>query len=145
MRILIVEDDVDSGEALMHLLSDVGYEVRLVLSPLQAPAVAIAFQPHVAILDLGLPAMSGYELIAQLLALPEIGACRYISVSAYAGRDVPQRSARAGFEHHLSKPLAIAELFARLAVVAASRQSPEPNAVPHAPATAFGRAPVYDR
>ena len=143
MRILIVEDDVDSGEALMHLLVDLGHETQLVLNPLQAPAVAIRFRPQVAIVDIGMPVVSGYELIAQLRALPELGACRYVSVSAYAGREVAQRSAQAGFEQHFSKPLALPELLKRLASIAVSRPSPEVAAVAHA--SASQRVSAYDR
>jgi CheY-like chemotaxis protein len=110
VKILIVEDDADSGEALMQLLTDVGHEVRLVMKPTLAAAAASELRPEVAILDIGLPGMSGYELLQVLRALPELSACRYVAATAMAGVDVVKRSFDAGFERHLTKPLPIAEL-----------------------------------
>ncbi len=110
MKILIVEDDADSGEALMHLLGDFGYEVRLVMKPILAGAVASEFLPDIAILDIGLPVISGYELIRRLRALPELTGCRYFAVTAHVGADLLERSAEAGFEQHLTKPLPVPHL-----------------------------------
>lgn len=118
MKILIVEDDTDSGEALMHLLLDFGHEVLLVMNPVQAPAASLGFRPHVAILDIGLPMISGYELIAQLRALPALGTCSYLSVSADADHEVALQSERAGFARHLSKPLNVSHLLEELALLA---------------------------
>ena len=116
-RVLIVEDDPDSGEALMGLLSDVGYEVRLVSRPLGATAESLQFKPQVAILGIGTPLMSGYELIAQMRALPELDGCIYIAVTAYGGAEVARLSFQAGFSHHLIKPFAASELLGRLALL----------------------------
>jgi len=110
VKILIVEDDEDSGEALMHLLADLGYEVRLVLKPSLAGAVATELRPGVAILDIGLPGMSGYELVQILRALPELNGCKYVAVTAHAGVDMVKRSIEAGFDHHLTKPLRVPDL-----------------------------------
>ena len=110
MKILIVEDDADSGEALMHLLSDFGYEVRLVMKPPLASAVALEFLPDIAILDIDLPVISGYELIQLLRGLPELRSCRYFAVTAHVGAELLERSAEAGFEHHLTKPLPLPHL-----------------------------------
>jgi CheY-like chemotaxis protein len=115
---LIVEDDADSGEALKRLLADFGYEVELVMPPAQARAASLGFLPHVAILDIGLPVISGYELVAQLRALPELSHCGYVSVSADEGDDVSRQSALAGFEQHFTKPLRVTDLLAHLAKVA---------------------------
>ena len=110
MKILIVEDDVDSGEALMQLLDDLGHEVRLVHCPTLAVAAVAAFVPEVAILDIGLPRISGYELLDRLRRIPALDSCRYFAVTAYAGTDLAQRSAEAGFEYHLTKPLRVGRL-----------------------------------
>jgi len=110
VRILIVEDDADSGEALMHLLLDVGHQVRLVMKPALARAAASEFLPEVAIVDIGLPMISGYEVLALLRALPELAGCRFFAVTAHAGVDMLERSLAAGFDHHLTKPLAVPHL-----------------------------------
>ena len=110
MKILIVEDDIDSGEALMQLLDDFGHDVRLVHCPTLVAAAVALFVPEVAILDIGLPRISGYELLEQLRQTPALDGCRYFAVTAYAGTDLAQRSADAGFEYHLTKPLRVAHL-----------------------------------
>ena len=110
MKILIVEDDADSGEALMFLLGDLGHDVRLVRHPTLASAVATEFRPDAAILDIGLPGMSGYELVQLLRAQPELDGCKYIAVTAHAGVDMHRRSFDAGFDDHLTKPLRVPDL-----------------------------------
>ncbi len=110
MKILIVEDDADSGEALMYFLCERGHEVRLVLNSCSAVAAALDFLPDVALLDIGLPVVSGYDLIAVMRGNPDLARCRYLATSGYVGSAWEQRSLDAGFEHHLSKPLEIARL-----------------------------------
>ncbi len=105
MKILIVEDDADSGEALTDLLIAQGHAVRLVQDPERAAAEALEFLPDVAILDIGLPFTSGYDLIEILRALPSLRGCRYLAVTGYVDRHFAERSAASGFEHHLTKPL----------------------------------------
>jgi len=110
VKILIVEDDADSGDALAQLLLDFGYEVRLVMQPTLARGAAREFLPDVALLDIGLPVISGYEVLAQLRALPELAHCRFVAITAYVGPGIIERSFDAGFEHHLTKPLSIPQL-----------------------------------
>jgi CheY-like chemotaxis protein len=110
VKILIVEDDADSGEALMHLLADFGHEVKLVMKPRLADVAAREFRPDVAIVDIGMPGMSGYELVRVLRALPQLSACRYLAVTAHAGVDMVRRSIEAGFDYHLTKPLPVPHL-----------------------------------
>lgn len=104
-RVLIVDDDADSADLLVQLLEMRGHEVRSVHSASQAVAEAAEFRPHVAILDVGLPDMSGYEL-AQLLRNGEGSAdCRLIAVTGYSGDAVVARCKMAGFDQHLVKPV----------------------------------------
>ncbi|HYP77684.1 MAG TPA: response regulator [Polyangiaceae bacterium] len=123
MKILIVEDDADSGEALMQLLGDFGYEVEWVMCPTLASNAAVQFQPDVAILDIGLPMISGYDLMAMLRSLPQLEACRFLAVSAFVGDEIEQRSSAAGFDQHLTKPLNIPKLLDCLKSVRARPQS----------------------
>jgi CheY-like chemotaxis protein len=110
MKILIVEDDADSGEALTYFLSERGHDVRLVPSSSLALSAALEFLPDVALLDIGLPVVSGYDLVSLMRGLPELAGCRYLATTAYAGAHWAQRSSDAGFEHHLTKPLQISRL-----------------------------------
>ena len=124
MKILIVEDDPDSGEALMHLLADFDYEVRLVMRPSLAEAAACEFLPDVAILDIGLPVIAGYESLCTLRALPVLSGCRFIAVTAHGDVDLRKRSLEAGFEHHLTKPLRIPHLLRCLEELAKPPRAP---------------------
>src|SRR6185503_4414656 len=65
-RVLIVDDHRDIANSLTRLLGLLGYDARAALNPLDAIAVAEAFRPHVALLDIGLPVMDGYRLAVNL-------------------------------------------------------------------------------
>ena len=104
-RVLIVDDDADSADLLVQLLEMRGHEVRSVHSASDAVTEAAEFLPQVAILDVGLPDMSGYEL-AQLLRKGEgLADCKLIAVTGYSGEAVVARCKMAGFDQHLVKPV----------------------------------------
>jgi CheY-like chemotaxis protein len=66
------------------------------------------FTPEVALLDIGLPVMDGYELGGRILQ--RVSGCRLIAISGYGRAPDRQRSAQAGFECHLAKPVAPGQL-----------------------------------
>lgn len=104
-RVLIVDDDTDSADLLVQLLEMRGHHTRAVHSASQAMAEAAEFLPHVAILDVGLPDMSGFDL-AQLLRKNEhLAECKLIAVTGYSGDAVSARCKMAGFDQHLVKPV----------------------------------------
>jgi CheY-like chemotaxis protein len=104
-RVLIVDDDADSAELLVQLLEMRGHEVRSVHSAKRAIAEATEFLPHVAILDVGLPDISGYELAQLLRKTKGLAECRLIAVTGYSGEAALARSKMAGFDLHLVKPV----------------------------------------
>ena len=111
-RVLIVDDDADSADLLVQLLEMRGHDARSVNSASRAIAEAAEFLPDVAILDVGLPDMSGYEL-AQLLRNSEgLAQCKLIAVTGYSGDAALARSKMAGFDLHLVKPVDL-EMLAR--------------------------------
>lgn len=104
-RVLVVDDDADSADLLVQLLEMRGHEARSVHSASEAVVQAAEFLPHVAILDVGLPDMSGYDL-AQLLRKGEgLAECKLIAVTGYSGDAVVARCKMAGFDQHLVKPV----------------------------------------
>lgn len=111
-RVLIVDDDADSADLLVQLLAMRGHETRSVNSASQAVTEAAEFQPDVAILDVGLPDMSGYELAQLLRKCEGLADCKLIAVTGYSGEAVLARSKMAGFDMHLVKPVDL-ELLAR--------------------------------
>lgn len=87
------------------LLEIQGHEVRAVYTGPAALEVAATFVPDVALIDLGLPGLDGYEVARRLRALPSLQATVLVALSGY-GRDEDRRRAQAaGFDHHLTKPV----------------------------------------
>jgi CheY-like chemotaxis protein len=103
-RVLIVDDHVASAELIAEVLTAQGHEARIAHEPLGALQAALEFEPQVAILALGLPGMSGYELLTSLRAANELSECRFIALTGHAERADRRRSSEAGFQAHLTKP-----------------------------------------
>ena len=104
-RVLIVDDDVDSADLLVQLLQMYGHEARSVNSASGAMAEVAEFLPDVAILDVGLPDMSGYDLAPLLRNCDGLAQCKLIAVTGYSGESAIARSQKAGFDLHLVKPV----------------------------------------
>jgi PAS domain S-box-containing protein len=104
-RILVVEDNEDAAYLLSVLLQGAGHEVRVANDPHTALVITETFLPDVAILDIGLPMMDGYELGTRLRAKLEPHSPQLIALSGYGQLHDRQRSAEAGFGVHLVKPV----------------------------------------
>jgi signal transduction histidine kinase len=109
-RVLVVEDNADAAESMMLLLRGIGHDVTVVTDGSEAIEVARRVRPEVVLLDIGLPGMDGFQLAAALRALPETSRVRIIAVSGYGQEKDRQRSAQAGFDLHLVKPVDPARL-----------------------------------
>ncbi len=107
-RILLIDDEADTRETLARLLESYGARVRVAGSAAEALKTLDAFTPQLAISDIGIPDVDGYELLAQLRArLPELPA---IALTAYAAPSDIERARVAGFARHLAKPVETSEL-----------------------------------
>ena len=106
-RVLVVDDNTDAAEVLGEILRSFGHEVTVATSPLAALEVAPGFAPDVAILDIGLPIMDGYTLGRELRSTQECSNCRLIALTGYGQKSDKARSAAAGFQAHLVKPVNI--------------------------------------
>jgi len=110
-RVLIVEDNDDTARALKNALEVLGYDVALAHDGPVALTVARAFRPDVALLDIGLPVMDGYELANRLRAINvATRELHVVAVTAYGADAYKQRSQDAGFAEHLVKPVDLAKL-----------------------------------
>jgi PAS domain S-box-containing protein len=105
LKILIVDDNIDAVETMGALLALRGHAVEICFSPEQALAKVPHFNPEVAILDIGLPGMSGHVLAGRIRTLPGGAACRLIAQTGYGQPSDIARSTAAGFETHLVKPV----------------------------------------
>ena len=114
-RILIVDDASDVAESMGVLLDMLGYETRTACDGLAGLAAAAELRPDVALLDIGMPKMNGYELARRLREEPWGKDMVLIAVTGWGQEEDKQRSREAGFDHHLVKPLdptALAKLLA---------------------------------
>ncbi len=114
-RILIVDDNLDALEIMGELLRNCGYEVAVASDPLEALMIAPEFLPTVAILDIGLPVMDGYQLGKELRKQFSLQNLRLIALTGYGQAGDRERSAAAGFNDHLTKPVNVDDLISALA------------------------------
>jgi PAS domain S-box-containing protein len=113
VRVLVVDDNEDAGQLLVDVLQLLGYEARTAVDGPSALEAARAFTPDVALLDIGLPVMDGYELAAQLRA--EGQRMPLVALTGYGQESDRRRSTDAGFAAHLVKPIDVDRLAAVLA------------------------------
>jgi CheY-like chemotaxis protein len=104
-RILVVDDNRDSAQSLATLLRLTGNDVLATSDPVAALKEAPQFRPDVAILDIGLPRMDGYELARRLRGLPGLEHVRLAALTGYGSEEDRRRSRAAGFDDHLVKPV----------------------------------------
>jgi two-component system, sensor histidine kinase len=108
--VLLVEDNADAREALRALLELDGYDVEAAADGVKALEIIRARSPHVAVIDIGLPGVDGYEVARRIRADPRLEGVCLIAVTGYGQAADRQRSRAAGFDLHLVKPIDTAEL-----------------------------------
>jgi two-component system CheB/CheR fusion protein len=105
-RVLVVDDNQDAAESTAVLLRLLGHEVQVAHDGPAALSVVPQFHPDIVLLDIGLPGMDGYEVARALRAQPQLRGLVLVAVTGY-GQDEDRRQAlAAGFDRHLTKPLA---------------------------------------
>ncbi|WP_223149326.1 ATP-binding protein ['Massilia aquatica' Lu et al. 2020] len=104
-RVLLVDDNADMLASLRGLLELEGHEVYALPDPASALKLADTIQPDIAILDIGLPGMDGYELAAELRCRGMLAATRLVALTGYGQPNDAPRAAAAGFSGHLVKPV----------------------------------------
>jgi CheY-like chemotaxis protein/two-component sensor histidine kinase len=110
LRVLVVDDNVDAADSAAMILRRSGHDVRVEYSSPGALETAMMYRPHVILLDIGLPEISGYEVARRLRQMPELMGVRLVAVTGY-GQDADRhRSHAAGFDHHLVKPMNVKQL-----------------------------------
>ena len=104
-RILVIEDNADARAMLRHLLEIAGHEVHEAADGRQGLEMALSIQPEVALIDLGLPGLDGYEIARRLRAADERRNILLVAVTGYGSPEDRERSLMAGFDVHLVKPV----------------------------------------
>jgi CheY-like chemotaxis protein len=123
-KVMVVDDNIDAAESLSEVLEELGYSARSAHDANGALELADNFRPHVALLDIGLPGMSGLELARQLRGRGDTAAMRLVAVTGYSRKLDREQSEAAGCEAHLVKPVDLHELEGTLKVLLGERMLP---------------------
>ena len=124
-RLLVVDDNHDSADTLAILLAAMGHDVKTAYEGREAIELAAHYQPQAVLLDIGLPGMNGYQVGRALKSARSHAPVVLVAVSGYGQEEDRRRSREAGFDYHLVKPVAPADLAAIIGTLA----------VPEAPVT----------
>ncbi len=104
-RILVVDDNADTARGMARLLRLLGNQVEIAGDCRTAIEMAGKLKPEFVLLDIGLPGMDGYQVAARLREEPCCRNALIIAISGYGQEEDRRRSAAAGFDHHLVKPV----------------------------------------
>jgi PAS domain S-box-containing protein len=109
-RILVVDDNVDALESLGRLVTLMGNEVRSAKDGLEAIEIARLFHPDIVLMDLGMPNVDGYEAARRIRREPWGQAIVLVATTGWGQEDDRRRTAEAGFDKHLVKPVSMSAL-----------------------------------
>ncbi len=120
LRVLVVDDDLDSLELTSIILEQYQVQVAIATSASQAIEINSKFQPELLICDIAMPVEDGYSLIRKIRTLPpeQGGQIPAIAMTAYAGEKERTQALNAGFQRHVSKPVDPNKLVAVVASLA---------------------------
>jgi signal transduction histidine kinase/ActR/RegA family two-component response regulator len=118
-RILVIDDNVDSGEMLGEALSLKGHEAKVLHDPLQAVACAASFRPDIVFIDLNMPVLDGFGVAAELRRHFTEGRPALVALTGYGLDSDRKRTAAAGFDGHLVKPVELQKLLAQVELLRA--------------------------
>ena len=128
-RILVVDDHPDAVEALSMQLQVAGHEVRTANDGIEAMKIGETFRPQVVLLDLGMPKMDGYETVRSMRRRPWGARALIVALTGWAQAYDRQRTAEAGFDAHLVKPVSEFELFQTIAAARSADASADSPAM----------------
>jgi signal transduction histidine kinase/CheY-like chemotaxis protein len=104
-RVMIADDNKDAADSLAMLLELAGHEVRVARGGRAALSLARTFRPDVAIVDIGMPDLNGYEVARQLRREPWGAAISLVALTGWGRDDDRQQASDAGFDRHITKPV----------------------------------------
>ena len=116
-RILVVDDDADGLASLSILLNMLGHETSTAHDGLSAVEAAEKFEPHIVLLDLGLPKLNGYDVCRRIRSAPWGKSMMIVAVTGLSSEEHRIEALGAGFDMHLVKPVS-AEVFMTVLVAA---------------------------
>lgn len=115
LRVLIADDERDTAASLEALINDEGHQTRCVFRGCDVVDMVVDFDPHVVLLDIGMPGMNGYDVARALREHYASTRPGLIAVSAWSTLPDKLMAKEVGFDHHVSKPYDPKELLALIA------------------------------
>lgn len=125
-RILVVDDNQDAADMLAMGISALGHEVRTAHDGAEALEVVERFVPDLALLDIGLPVMNGYELAKRLRATRGLEDVALVALTGYGQASDQRQSIEAGFDVHLTKPVTLHQIASIIEELGAGRRASPP-------------------
>jgi PAS domain S-box-containing protein len=110
LRVLVVDDNVDSADSLSQVMQILGYPVAMAHDGVEAVATAADWHPAVVLMDIGMPRMSGLEAARAIRAQPGGDRPWLIALSGWGQSEDRHKSREAGFDHHFVKPVDVESL-----------------------------------
>ena len=104
-RVMVADDNRDSADSLAMLLELAGHEVRVARGGRVALSLAQTFRPDVAIIDIGMPDLNGYEVARQLRREPWAARISLVALTGWGRDDDRRQASDAGFDRHITKPV----------------------------------------
>jgi len=123
LRVLIVDDNRDSADSLAMTLELVGHEIRTAYGGEEGVGAAEEFRPDVALIDIGMPKVSGLDAARLIREQPWGEAMRLVAMTGWGQAEDIRRSREAGFDRHVVKPVDPRALRNLLAELATSERS----------------------
>ena len=117
LRVLVVDDNADALLSLAMLLKISGHEVRTAEDGVTALQMSIEHLPDVVLLDIGLPGLNGYEVAKRIRQEATLSHVVLVAITGYGQQSDRSNALKAGFDHHLVKPIDVAKLELVLAAV----------------------------
>jgi two-component system cell cycle response regulator DivK len=131
-RVLVVEDNELNLKLFGDLLRAHGYNVEPVKDGREAVATARTFDPHLVVMDIQMPHVTGLELIQQMKRDSALRTIPVMAVTAYAGRDDEERIRAAGANAYVSKPISLARFMEEVRGLIPDGEKPQDERSPAA-------------
>ena len=110
LKVLVVDDNRDSADSAAAIVRLLGYAAECAYDGGGALAAAARLEPDIVLLDLAMPGLDGYKTLERLRALPAMEQARVVAMTGYGSQEDRERTAKAGFDGHLTKPVELAAL-----------------------------------
>ena len=137
-KVLVVDDNRDSADSACAIIRMLGYDAECAYDGTSALAAAARWQPQMVLLDLAMPGLDGYNTLGRLRTLPGMDRAHIVAMTGYGSQEDRRRTANAGFDGHLTKPV---ELDALTGLIDSVRQGIDESAT----ARVLGEPPPQPR